>query len=46
MLQQRKVPIVAVMDRGGRFAGYINFENLSELVMVQRTMEDRGGGRA
>jgi Zn-dependent protease len=40
MLQQKKAPIVAVTDPAGRFDGYINFENLSELVMVQRTRQD------
>jgi hypothetical protein len=34
-LNQARVPAVGVVDRDGRFLGYINSENLGELIMIR-----------
>ena len=34
MLQRQKMPVVAVVDEGHRLVGYINSENLAELMMI------------
>ncbi len=39
LLQMKHVVMVAVVNPAGQLAGYINFENFSELVMMRRALE-------
>jgi stage IV sporulation protein FB len=39
LMRSERSPIVAVTDAGGRFIGYVNQENLGELLMVSAGRE-------
>ena len=38
-LQKKTMPVVAVVDEGHRFMGYINSENLTELMMIRSSQQ-------
>ena len=38
-LQKKQTPVVAVVDKGHRLMGYINSENLSELMMIRASQQ-------
>ncbi len=44
LLQERGAPAVGVIDRSGRFVGYVTSENVGELMMLQKAGSDSGGG--
>jgi Zn-dependent protease len=44
LLQRTRAPMVGVVDAEGRFAGYITPENISELMMIRASREERSQG--
>ncbi len=44
LMQGRSTPAVGVVDRSGRFIGYITSENVGELMMVEQAGAGHGGG--
>ncbi len=44
LLQRAGPRLVAVVDTSGRFAGYITQENISELMMIRSSREERSAG--
>lgn len=40
VLQQSRAPVVGVVDRDGRFIGYINSENIGEVMMIRSIKRD------
>jgi Zn-dependent protease/CBS domain-containing protein len=44
LLQRARAPMVGVIDAEGRFAGYITAENISELMMIRASREERSQG--
>jgi CBS domain-containing protein len=44
LLQRARAPMVGVLDASGKFVGYITRENISELMMIGASREERQAG--
>jgi Zn-dependent protease len=44
LLQRARAPMVGVADASGKFVGYITRENVSELMMIRASREERSAG--
>jgi Zn-dependent protease len=44
LMQRSRAPMVGVVDASGKFAGYITRENISELMMIRTSREERSAG--